>query len=84
MTHEPQAVRQEPAAEDDGHDEGEDEEDLRSFLEENLSPESDIDAILSCFEDGCFYGNAYDSDRVIEADLEKKSVKEWLTVSEIR
>ena len=67
-----------------GCPEGEEEEDLRSFLEENLSPESDIDAILSCFEDGCFYGNAYDSDRVIEADLEKKSVKEWLTVSEIR
>ena len=63
--------------------EGEDDEIIRSFLEENLSPESDIDAIMGCFEDGYFYGNSYESDRVIEADLVENSVKEQLTISEI-
>ena len=63
--------------------EGEDNESIRCFLEENLSKESDIDAIMDCFEDGYFYGNAYESDRVIEADLAEQKVKEWLTISEI-
>ena len=63
--------------------EGEEEEELRSFFEENLA-DSDIDAIMECFEDGYFYGDFYDSDRVITADLPDQKVDEKLIITEIR
>lgn len=63
--------------------EGEGQEVIRSFFEEKLDSQSDIDAIMDCFEDGYFYGSAYESDRLIEADLLKQTVQEKLLITEI-
>ena len=64
--------------------EGEEEEEIRSHFEKILSDDSDIDAILSLFEDGYFYGNAYDSDQVITADLKEGKAEEKLKITDIR
>ena len=64
--------------------EGEDEEVLRSFFEDSLSDDSDIDEIMDCFEDGYFYGSSYESDEVSVIDVKTHTVTKTMTVKNVR
>ena len=64
--------------------EGDDNEEIRSFLIETLSPESDIDAIMNCFEDGCFYGNSFEGDEMTIVDFNDGSIKKSMTISNVQ
>ena len=64
--------------------EGEDEDTIRSHFETILSEDSDIDAVMSLFEDGYFYGDGYSSDLVIVADLKEGKAEEKMEIIDIR
>ena len=64
--------------------EGEDEEVLRSFFEDTLSDDSDIDEIMDCFEDGYFYSSSYESDEVSVIDIETHTVSKAMTIKNVR
>ena len=63
--------------------EGEEEDVLREFFEENLSPESEIDAIMDLFEDGYFYGNGFAADEAFLIDFTNGSFEKKLTVTDV-
>ena len=64
--------------------EGEDEDTLREFFEENLSPDSEIDEIMELFEDGYSYVNSYEADEKIRIDFRNGTFEKTMTVSEVR
>ena len=61
----------------------EEEEVMRTYLEENLSSESEIDAIMDRFEDGEFYINTYEADQLLCFDLLNNITEEKVIVSEV-
>ena len=61
---------------------GEDADTMRTYLKENLH-DSDIDQIMECFEDGEFYVNSFAGEELSCFDLEKQSVEESKSISEI-
>ena len=63
--------------------EGEDEDVLREFFEENLSAESDIDSIMEHFEDGYFYGSGFSADEAVTIDFGNGSFEKKLTVTDV-
>ena len=63
--------------------EGEEEDVLREFFEENLSPESEIDAIMDLFEDGFFCGNGFSADEAFLIDFTNGSFEKKLTVTDV-
>ena len=64
--------------------EGEDEEELREFFEENLSNDSEIDNIMECFEDGYFYGNSFSAAETTVIDFANNSVEKTMKVTDVR
>ena len=64
--------------------EGEDEETLREFFEENLTADSEIDEIMEQFEDGSFYGNGFEAEERITADLKNQTFEKTMTVTNVR
>ena len=63
--------------------EGEEEDVLREFFEENLTPESEIDAIMDLFEDGYFYGNGFAADEAVTVDFKNGTYEKTLTVTDV-
>ena len=63
--------------------EGEEEDVLREFFEENLTPESEIDAIMDLFEDGYFYGNGFAADEAVTIDFKNGTYQKTLTVTDV-
>lgn len=63
--------------------EGEEEDVLREFFEENLTPESEIDAIMDLFEDGYFYGNGFAADEAVTIDFGNGTYDKKLTVTDV-
>ena len=63
--------------------EGEEEDVLREFFEENLSPESEIDSIMELFEDGYFYGNGFAADEAVTIDFGNSSFEKKLTITDV-
>ncbi|MBQ2657670.1 MAG: hypothetical protein IJF87_03745 [Erysipelotrichaceae bacterium] len=63
--------------------EGEEEDVLREFFKENLSPESEIDNIMEQFEDGYFYGNSFAADEAVTIDFGNGSFEKKLTVTDV-
>ena len=64
--------------------EGEDEEALREFFEENLSKDSEIDNIMECFEDGYFYGDSFSADETTLIDFASGNVEKTMTITDVR
>lgn len=63
--------------------EGDDEETIRSFFEDTLSADSDIDEIMSFFEDGYFYGHGYECDETVTVDFKGGTFDKAMTISSI-
>lgn len=64
--------------------EGAEEEELREFFESNLSPESEIDNIMECFEDGYYYGNGYEAEEKYTIDYQNKTFVKTTTITNVR
>ena len=64
--------------------EGEEEDTIRQFLEDTLTPDSAIDDLMDCLDDGYFELSQYQSDKVLIADRKNGTVKELFTVTDVR
>ncbi|MBR0462203.1 MAG: hypothetical protein IJJ00_05790 [Erysipelotrichaceae bacterium] len=64
--------------------EGDENEEIRSYLEEHLSKESDIDAIMDCFEDGYFYGSSFEGDEKTVIDFNNNTFEKTMTVTNVQ
>ena len=64
--------------------EGEEEDVLREFFEENLSADSEIDEIMELFEDGYSYVNAYAADEKIVIDFKNGTFEKTMSVTDVR
>ncbi|MCR5066443.1 MAG: hypothetical protein K6A14_00080 [Erysipelotrichaceae bacterium] len=63
--------------------EGDDDDEIREWMEENLTSDSDIDAIMDCFEDGYFYGHSFKGEEVAEIDFRNDTFRKSMTISDI-
>ena len=57
-------------------------EEVREYLESGLT-DSDIEAVMECFEDGEFYVSSYECEEVLSVDLHKQEVKKIVKVNTI-
>lgn len=64
--------------------EGEEEDVLREFFEENLSPESEIDNIMECFEDGYYNGSGFEAEERYVMDYDNGTFRKTMTVTNVR
>ena len=64
--------------------EGEDEDVLREFFEENLSPDSEIDQIMELFEDGCSSIDSFCADEKTVVDFRNGTLEKTMIVTDVR
>ena len=63
--------------------EGEEEDVLREFFENNLTADSEIDKIMDCFEDGFFYGYQFSGDEQLLIDVQNKTYRKTMTITDV-
>ncbi|MBR0138615.1 MAG: hypothetical protein IJM15_09415, partial [Erysipelotrichaceae bacterium] len=63
--------------------EGDEEDELREFFENSLTPDSEIDKIMDCFEDGYFYGHQFSGDEQLIVDVPNRSFKKTMTITDV-
>ena len=64
--------------------EGDDEDTLREFFEESLTPDSEIDNIMDLFEDGYSSISGFAADEAVTIDYGNGSYEKTLTISDVR
>ncbi len=64
--------------------EGDDEDTLREFFEESLTPDSEIDNIMDLFEDGYSSISGFAADEAVTIDYGNGRYEKTLTISDVR